>query len=257
MGFNISWIFVDQIDLNELYAALDVKSTGEAADPYDLGTSRAPLAGLKPKGGWCAIFGQYSFVLDITIGTDPPRLTRLPAKSRAVSCVVLEHANISYASLWQDGRHIWEVRHEWRKDEPNHLVFWGDLPTSFVGIWGAALEKRRTDEAKQTSDPWGPADYVFSVPVAAAAEITGFRHDRAPAASPRKEDAYREVTTLEPINGNALRRLSKPPKWWQTVGSIEYYNEGEEPRKPDMEDLKQFKKMFMDALKRGNMREEP
>ena len=33
MGFNMSWVFVDQIDLNELYAALDVKSTGEAADP--------------------------------------------------------------------------------------------------------------------------------------------------------------------------------------------------------------------------------
>ena len=119
------------------------------------------------------------------------------------------------------------------------------------------MEKRRTDEAKQTSDPWGPADYVFSVPVAAAAEITGFRHDRAPAASPRKEDAYREVTTLEPINGNALRRLSKPPKWWQTVGSIEYYNEGEERREPRVEELKQFKKEFMDALMRAKRVEKP
>jgi len=94
VGFNMSWMFIDQIDLNELYAALDVKSTGEAADPYDLGTGRVPLAGLRPKDGWCAIFGHYSFVLDITIGTDPPRLARLPTKSRAVSCVVLEHANI-------------------------------------------------------------------------------------------------------------------------------------------------------------------
>jgi len=66
----MSWIFVDRIELDELYAAFDVKSTGEAADPYDLGTSRVPLAGLSPKAGWCAIFGQYSFVLDITIGTD-------------------------------------------------------------------------------------------------------------------------------------------------------------------------------------------
>jgi len=54
VGFNMSWIFVDQIDLNDLYAALDVKSTGEAADPYDLGTKRVPLAGLRPKDGWCA-----------------------------------------------------------------------------------------------------------------------------------------------------------------------------------------------------------
>jgi hypothetical protein len=236
--------------LNELYPALDVKSTGEAADPYDLGTKRVPLAGLKPKEGWCAIFGRYSFVLDITIGTDPPRLTRLPAKSRAVSCVVLEHANISYASLWQDGRHIWEVRHQPSKDQPNHLVFWGDLPTSFVGIWGAALEKRRTAEAEhKPSDCWGPADYVFDVPLETAATITGFRHNRA-----FQEDAYREVTTLEPINGNALRRLNNPPNWWQTVGSIEYYNEGEKPREPNMEDLKQFEKEFLEALKRGAVR---
>jgi hypothetical protein len=251
VGFNMSWIFVDQIDLNELYAALDVKSTGEAADPSDLGTKRVPLAGLRPKDGWCAIFGHYSFVLDITIGTDPPRLTRLPAKSRAVSCVVLEHANISYASLWQDGRQIWEVRRQPSRAQPEHLEFWGDLPPAFIGIWDATLQKQRESDARRKPGEWG-VDYLFDVPVAAAAEITGFRHTRAGG-----EDAYREVTTLEPINGNSLQRLSNPPKWWQTVGSIKYYNEGEERREPDMEELKQFKKMFMDAVKRGNMREEP
>jgi hypothetical protein len=248
VGFNMSWIFVDHIDLNELYAALDVKSTGEAADPYDLGTGRVPLAGLKPKEGWCAIFGHYSFVLDITIGTDPPRLMHLPAKSRAVSCVVLEHANISYASLWQDGRQIWEVRDQPSKDEPNHLVFWGDLPTSFVGIWGAALEKRRISEAEAKSKPndcWGPTDNVFSVPLDTAASITEFRHNRG-----GQEVDYRDVTTLEPINGNALRRLSNPPGWWQTVHSTKYYAEGEVPEKPSAE----FMKEVIEALKRGARR---
>jgi hypothetical protein len=132
MGFNMSWIFVDRIELDELYRAFDVRSTGEAADPYDLGTGRVPLAGLRPKVGCCAIFGHYSFVLDITIGTDPPRLLRLPAKSRAVTCVILEHANISYASLWQDGREIWQARHQPSKEQPEHLDFWGDLPPTFV-----------------------------------------------------------------------------------------------------------------------------
>jgi hypothetical protein len=189
VGFNMSWIFVDQIDLNELYAALDVKSTGEAADPYDLGTSRVPLAGLRPKDGWCAIFGHYSFVLDITIGTDPPRLTRLPAKSRAVSCVVLEHAMISYASLWQDGRHIWEVRHQPSKEQLEHLEFWGDLSPEFIGIWGAALQKQRESDARRKPTEWGvmdlahlPVDYLFDVPLDAAAVITEFRHDRSKSA---------------------------------------------------------------------------
>ena len=31
MGFNMSWIIVDAIELDELYAVLDVKSTGESA----------------------------------------------------------------------------------------------------------------------------------------------------------------------------------------------------------------------------------
>ena len=251
MGFNMSWMFIDQIDLNELYAALDVKSTGEAADPYDLGTGRVPLAGLRPKDGWCAIFGHYSFVLDITIGTDPPRLARLPTKSRAVTCVVLEHANISHASLWQ-GREIWQVHHQPTKEQPEHLDFWRDLPPSFIGTWEASLQKQRERNAMRKSGEWG-VDYVFDVPLIAAAEITGFRHDRS-FGKERKEEAYREVTALEPINGNALRRLSKTPKWWQNVGSIEYYNEGEEPPKPDAEQLKKFHKEFMDAFKRSTVK---
>jgi hypothetical protein len=256
VGFNMSWIFVDQIDLNELYAALDVKSTGEAADKHDLGTKRVPLAGLRPKDGWCAIFGRYSFVLDITIGTDPPRLARLPAKSRAVSCVVLEHAMISYASFWQDGRHIWEVRHQPSKEQPERLDFWGDLPPSFIGTWEAALQKQREHNATRKLGELG-VDYIFNVPLAAAAEITGFRHDRGP---PGRYDAFRDVTTLEPINGNVLRRLNHPPKWWQTVRSIEYFNEGEGPREPDeptAEQVKQFTKEFLEVLKRGNIRKEP
>ena len=218
MGFNMSWIFVDAIELDELYAALDVKSTGEAADPYDLGTGRVPLAGLRPEAGWCAIFGHYSFVLDITIGTDPPRLSRLPAKSRAVTCVVLEHANISYASLWRDRREIWQARHLPSQEQPERLDFWGDLPPSFVGTWEAALRKQRASDAKRKSGEWG-VDHVFSVPLEAAAEITGFRYDRG---GRGKVDAYREVTTLELINGNSLKRLSTPPRWWQIVGSTEY-----------------------------------
>jgi hypothetical protein len=92
---------------------------------------------------------HYSFVLDKTIGTDPPRLARLarlPAKSPAVSCVVLEHADISYTSLWQHGRHTWEVRHQRSREQPEPLEFWGDLPRTFISIWEAALVKQRQSE---------------------------------------------------------------------------------------------------------------
>jgi len=101
LGFNMSWIVVDGIDQNALYDALDLAPTGETPDRYDLGTSRVPLAGATLKSGWCAVFANGTLVMDVTTGTNPPRLMRLPAKSRSITCVVLEGPMVSYASLWQ------------------------------------------------------------------------------------------------------------------------------------------------------------
>ena len=132
------------------------------------------------------------------------------------------------------------------------MDFWGDLPPSFIGTWEAALQKQREHNATRKLGEWG-VDYIFDVPLDLAAEITGFRHSRGFG----KERTYREVTTLEPINGNALRRLNHPPKWWQTVRSIEYYNEGEKPREPSVEDVKQFTKEFLEAMKRAKVWQKP
>ena len=103
-GFNMSWIFVDGINEDALFDALDLAATGVTPDEHDLGTSHVPLAGASLKSGWCAVFAQYALVMDATVGTNPARLMRLPARSRCITCVVLEHAMVSYASLWQEGR---------------------------------------------------------------------------------------------------------------------------------------------------------
>jgi len=133
MGFNMSWIFVDEINEDALYETLELAVTGEAPDPHDLGTSRVPLAGAALKSGWCAVFAKYALVMDATVGTNPARLTRLPAKSRCVTCVVLEHAMVSYASLWQDGRFAWQVRHD-ASQGGEHLEARGDFPSAFAGF---------------------------------------------------------------------------------------------------------------------------
>jgi hypothetical protein len=133
VGFNMSWIFVDGINEDALYETLDLAVTGEAPDPHDLGTSRVPLAGAALKSGWCAVFAKYALVMDATVGTNPARLTRLPAKSRCVTCVVLEHAMVSYASLWQDGRFAWQVRHD-ASQGGEHLEARGDFPSAFAGF---------------------------------------------------------------------------------------------------------------------------
>jgi hypothetical protein len=212
VGFNMSWIFVDGIDEDALYEAFDLAPTGEPADRYDLGTSRIPLAGATLKSGWSAVFAKYSLVMDLIMGTNPPRLMRLPAKSRSIVCVVLEHAMISYASCWQGSHRVWEVRH----DEGEHLETVGDLPLEFAGFRNIALHEQRAQDERAASGGWG-VDYVFDVPLETAATITRYRHDRR-----LEDDFFRSIQTLVPIRGNVLTKLSQPPTWWQTAGSIRY-----------------------------------
>jgi hypothetical protein len=215
VGFNMSWILVDEIDQDALLAALDLVPTGETPDRYDLGTSHVPLAAATFNSGWCAVFAKYALVMDATLGTEPPRLIRLPAQSRAITCVTLEHAMVSYASLWSGGRYIWQVKHNPRHGV-EHLETSGDLPTGFSRLHDIALQKQRADSAIRQSGSWG-VDHIFDVPLDTAATITGFRHDRS-----MGEGAFRTLQSLAPADGNVLTKLSDPPKWWQTVGSTEY-----------------------------------
>ncbi|UPK01560.1 hypothetical protein [Bradyrhizobium sp. 170] len=212
MGFNMSWIFVEGINEDALYEALDLVATGETPDPHDLGTSYVPLAGAALKSGGCAVFARYALVMDATVGTNPARLTRLPARSRCVTCVVLEHAMVSYASLWQDGHFVWQIRHEGR----GHFEVRGNLPSAFADLRDIAMEKQRAQEARSKSGEWG-VDYFFDVPLDTAATITGYRHDHMV-----ESDFFRNLRALVPTNGNVLTKLSQPPGWWQTVGSMEY-----------------------------------
>lgn len=215
MGFNMSWIFVDGIDQDALYDALDLAPTGETPDRYDLGTSDVPLAGATLKSGWCAVFAKYALVMDLTMGTNPPRLMRLPTKSRSVMCVVLEHAMMSYASFWQYGHHTWQVRHDSSQGR-EHLEAFGDLPSGFADFRNIAMDKQRAQKEGLNPGGWG-VDYVFDVPLDTAATITGYQHSHAV-----EDNFFRNLQTLVPINGNVLTKLSQPPQWWQTAGSIKY-----------------------------------
>ena len=215
MGFNMSWIFVDGINEDALYDALDLAATGETPDEHDLGTSSVPLAGAALKSGWSAVFAQHALVMDASVGTNPARIARLPARSRCITCVVLEHAMVSYASLWQDGHYVWQIRHDSSQGN-GHLEVRGDLPSAFGDFRNIAMDKQRAEQARRKPGEWG-VDYFFDVPIDTAAAITGYRHDRAV-----ENDFFRNLRALKPTNGNVLTKLSQPPGWWQTVGSMAY-----------------------------------
>jgi hypothetical protein len=78
------------------------------------------------------------------------------------------------------------------------------------------MDKQRAEEARRKSGGWG-VDYFFDVPLDTAASMTGYRHDRAV-----ENDFFRNLRTLVPTKGNVLTKLSQPPGWWQTIGSMEY-----------------------------------
>jgi hypothetical protein len=215
MGINMSWILVDGMNQEARYEALDLAPIGERSAWHDLGTSRVPLAGATLMSGWCAVFAKYALVMDATLGTNPPRLTRLPAKARGITCVVLEHAMISYASLWQGGRHTWHIGHDSSQGR-EHLEASGDLPPAFASLRDIARHKQRAQDEHRDPDELG-VDYVFDVPLDTAATITGYRYGRAV-----EPDFFSNLRTLVPTTGNVLTKLSQPPKWWQTVGSTRY-----------------------------------
>jgi hypothetical protein len=91
----------------------------------------------------------------------------------------------------------------------------GDLPSAFGDFRNLAIDKQRAEQARPKADGWR-VDYAFDVPIDTAEAITGYRHDRV------VDNDFRNFRALKPTNGNVLTKLSQPPAWWQTVGSIEY-----------------------------------
>lgn len=78
------------------------------------------------------------------------------------------------------------------------------------------MDKQRAEQARPKFGGWS-VDYFSDVPIDTAAAITGYRHDRVV-----ENDFFRNLRALKPAYGNVLTRLSQPPAWWQTVGSMEY-----------------------------------
>lgn len=207
MGSNMSWVFVDNIDQHELFEALDLAPIEGTPDQSELGTSQVPLAGATLKSGWCAVFARYALVMDALLGTTPPRIERLPARSRCIGCVVLEHAMISYAGLWQAAHPVWEIWHH----GGDHLDTSGELPEEFAGIRDSAMAKQRQRPGQRGVDD------LFNIPIDTAQILTNYRYEQIV-----EPDFFRTLRNLVPVNGSVLTKLSRPPKWWQLTNSIEY-----------------------------------
>lgn len=97
MGYSISWLAVETSELGDL---LQVRETKEPDPEFE-----AELAGVPLHGAWFLLMAQG---IEHRL-TDPAVLSQLAKRWQCLSCVVEEHAMVSYATLWREGRMAWTV----------------------------------------------------------------------------------------------------------------------------------------------------
>jgi hypothetical protein len=164
-----------------------------------------PLVAGPLRNGWCAVFCKYAVAMDLAFSANPPQLSRLPPKCRVVICVILEHAIVSYACLWQSGQFIWQIKHESSKGV-NNLEYSGRLPKEFEHIKNLAQQEQRKNSN---------TDYMINVALDAASTITCFRHDWA-----SDEDFdFNKMESFQVPDTSRIESFSSPTKWWPIAAS--------------------------------------
>jgi glutathionyl-hydroquinone reductase len=157
MGFSISWLAIRGAKALSALSQLGLEET----DSREL-VPESPVSAVTLETGWYVIFFNDASPAAL----QPEVLRRLSQLSTVVTCQVEEHAMVSTAAEWQDGKEVWYVMHD-AEDGPTNLDSVGQLPSSFESVRNAQLAKNSSANV----------DYVFDVPVMLAQEITGFRHD--------------------------------------------------------------------------------
>lgn len=168
MGFSISWIAVSgktQANILQSLSLVDTSETDEA--------NESPVSGAQLPGGWYLLFLNdfaHPFIR-------PPLLQQLSAQCKVLVCQVEEHVMASAACMYENGVKTWSVSHE-SENGIYHLAKEGSLPTSLDQLHA---ELKASQDAEGGVD--AEVDHIFDVPVALAAAICGYRHDRVELAS--------------------------------------------------------------------------
>jgi hypothetical protein len=203
MGFSVSWLAIRGKDADTVQRELALAGTGEYEE-----VPESPLLGANLAEGWYLVFANRCDYAD-----NAP-LERLSRGDLLVTCAVEEHAMISHASGWSDGRSEWSVLHD-SQQGLEHLDAQGDLPPAF-----AAIRDRLSEEQAEQ----GEADYLFDVPIEVARAITGFRHDqseptrrfeRLSDTAPADESDFLEFVIAEKKLSISPVQNIAPRKWWQ------------------------------------------
>jgi len=162
MGYSLSLLAVQTSNPNEALQQLGYIRTGQSCE-----YAREDLSSYVLPSNWFLI---------VACGCDnrfpqPKILGALSIHFPVVVCSIEEHVMFSSAEYWADGNQVWRAEHV-GENGPIHLKTSGILPPGFEAM--AAVQK-----AAQEADGGEEAgvDHYFDIPLNAAHEIIGFKHD--------------------------------------------------------------------------------
>ena len=162
MGYSLSLLAVQTSDATAALEQLGYIRTGQLCE-----YAREPLSSYALPTNWFLIVAR---------GCDnrflqPKILGPLSEHFPVMACSVEEHVMFSSAEYWADGSQVWRAEHV-GENGPIHLKISGVLPPWFEAM-AAAHKEAQEAEGGEKAD----VDHYFDIPLNAAKEVTGFKHD--------------------------------------------------------------------------------
>jgi len=190
MGYSLSLLAVQTSDPAEALRQLGYIRTGQSCE-----YAREPLSGYALPSNWFLIVAR---------GCDsrflqPKILGPLSEHAPVVACSIEEHVMFSSAEYWAGGNQVWRAEHV-GENGPIHLNTSGNLPPGFEVMAAAHKQAQEAEGGEEAG-----VDHYFDIPLNAAKEITGFKHDN-------------DVPGVDYESFEVLRKASSSPDskpWWR------------------------------------------
>lgn len=190
MGDSLSFVALRCEDAGPALAALQLERTGESCE-----FARKPMTSCAlPRGWYLVVANRCDHRM---LGAEV--LRPLSEKYEVVAWSLEEHVMFSAAEQWTAGRRIWRAEHS-GEDGPVNLKASGTLPAFFEPM-AAAIAAEQDAHGGRDAD----VDHYFEIPLVAARELTGFKHDE------RRLGV--DFTRFERLRETVAGRAARP--WWR------------------------------------------
>lgn len=197
MGFAISWLAVKGKPQEVLAAELGLAPTGETGECGDSLFTGGEL----PTGWFLLVIDKcdHRFV-------KPEVLRSLSSSCEVIACSIEEHVMFCRSELWRDGARVWVIEHD-AQISIEHIVASGNLPSDY-----GAIEREYKEAQRAAGGSEADVDYFFEIPLQAASNIVGFKHDEVDSAT---EDERFMVFELEAAQSRKAIGGQGNKPWWK------------------------------------------